>query len=91
MVEIFQLPKNKLGKPSLVELATGEKKKINEMVKACPMDMKGLSAMVSLNIIPLGSYDFLIGMDWLERHHAMLDYYNKEFNFLDEEENLRIV
>jgi hypothetical protein len=43
MVEIFQLPRSKLGKPWLVQLATGEKRKINEMVKACPMDMNGLS------------------------------------------------
>jgi hypothetical protein len=42
MVERFQLPRSKLGKPWLVQLATGEKRKINEMVKACPMEMNGL-------------------------------------------------
>ena len=28
---------------------------------------------VNLNILPLGSYDILISMDWLEQHHVMLD------------------
>jgi hypothetical protein len=60
------------------------------MVKACLMDMNEPSAKDDLNIIPLGSYDFLIGMDWLDQHHAILDYYNEVFTCLDEEGNLRI-
>jgi hypothetical protein len=50
----------------MVQLATRAKRKINEMVKTCPMNMNGLNTRENLNIIPLGSYDFLIGMDWLE-------------------------
>ena len=30
-----------------------------------------------INVIPLGSYDILIGMDWLEAHRENLDCYNK--------------
>jgi len=63
MVERFQFPRSKLGKPWLVQLAIGEKRKINDMVKACPMDMNGMRKNFDLNIIPLGSYDCLIGMD----------------------------
>jgi hypothetical protein len=66
MVERFQLPRSKLGKPWLVQLATEAKRKINEMFKACPVDMNGLDTRVDLNIIPLGSYDCLIGMDCLD-------------------------
>jgi hypothetical protein len=91
MVERFHLSRSKLGKPWLVQLATGEKRKINEMVKACPMEMNGLCTKVDLNIIPLGSYDFLIGMDWLDEHHVVLDCYNKAFTCLDEQGNLRSV
>jgi hypothetical protein len=61
------------------------------MVKACPMEMNGLCKKYNLNIIPLGLYDSLIGMDWLDEHHVFLDYYNKAFTCLDEEGNLRIV
>jgi hypothetical protein len=38
-----------------------------------------------MNIIPLGSYDCLIGKDWLEKYHVVLDYYNKTIVCLDEE------
>ena len=44
-----------------------------------------------LNILPLGSYDCLIGMDWLDQHHAILEFHNKEFTCLDEEGKLRKV
>jgi hypothetical protein len=91
MVERFHLSRRNLGKPWLVLLATREKRKIYEMVKACPMEMNVMRTKVDLNIIPLGSYDYLIGMDWLEEHHAILDCYNKAFTFLDEEWNLRKV
>jgi hypothetical protein len=47
--------------------------------------MNGLSTKVDVNIIPLGSYDFLIGMDWLGKHHVVLDCYNKTITCLDEE------
>jgi hypothetical protein len=68
-------------------LATGAKRKVVELVKSCPVDMNGLGTRVELNILPLGSYDCLIGMDWLEQHHAILDCRSKEFTCLDEEGN----
>jgi hypothetical protein len=74
-----------------VQLATGAKRKVNEMVKSCLMDMNGLNTKADLNILPLGSYDCLIGMDWLDQHHALLDYHNKAFTCLDEEGKLRKV
>jgi hypothetical protein len=91
MVERFQFPRSKLGKPWLLQLATGDKRKINEMVKVCPMDMNGMSTREHLNIIPLGSYDCIIGMDGLEKNHVVLDCYNKAFTCLDEEGNLRSI
>jgi hypothetical protein len=49
------------------------------------MEMNGLRTKDDLNIIPLGSYDFLIGMDWLDELYVVLDCYNKAFTCLDEE------
>jgi hypothetical protein len=57
----------------LIQLATRAKRKINELVKDCSIDMNGLSTKVYLNIIPSGLYVFLISMDWLEKHHGVLD------------------
>jgi hypothetical protein len=63
IIEIFHLQRSKHNKYWLVQLATGDKRKINELVKYCLIDMNGLNTKVDVNIIPLGSYEFLIGMD----------------------------
>jgi hypothetical protein len=55
------------------------------------MDINGMSTKEDLNNIPLGSCDFLIGMDWLDKNHVVLDYYNKAFTCLDEEGKLRTI
>jgi hypothetical protein len=70
-----------------VQLAIGTKRKVTELVKSYLVDMKGMSTKAELHILPLGSYDCLIGMDWLEQHHALLDCHNKRFTCLDEEGN----
>jgi hypothetical protein len=79
------LQRSKHKKYWLVQLATWSKRKINELVKDCPIDMNGLKKKVDMNIIPLDSYDFLIDMDWLEKHHVVLDCYNKTITCLYEE------
>ena len=91
MVESFHFPRSKDGKSWLVQLATRAIRKVNEMVKLCLMDMNGLNSREDLNILHLCFYDCLIGMDWLNQHHAIVDCHNKAFTCLDEEGNLRIV
>jgi hypothetical protein len=75
----------------LVQLAIGTKRKISELVKDFLVNMNGVSTKTDLNIIPLGSYDCLIGMDWLDEHHVVLDCYNKALTYLDEEGNSNTV
>ena len=87
VVESFHLSRRKHENSWLVQLATGTKRKVTELVKSCLVDMNGLRTKAGLNILPLGSYDCLIGMDWLEQHHAILYYCNKAFTCLDEEGN----
>ena len=53
--------------------------------------MNGLITCVDMNVLPLGSYDVLIGMDWLESHRVKLDYYKKNFECMDEEGNPVVV
>jgi hypothetical protein len=91
VVGIFPLPRRKHGKSWLVQLAIGTKSKVVELVKSCPVGMNGLCTKEYLNILSLGSYDFLIGMDWLDQHHAILDCHNKEFTCLDEEANWKTI
>ena len=86
VVEICAFQKVKHRKSWLVQLATRTKRKVSEVVEKCP-----LVTCVDLNVIPLGSYDVLIRMDWLEAHRVKLDYYNKNFEGMDKEGNPVVV
>jgi hypothetical protein len=86
IVDSLHLEKSKLGKSSLVQLATRTKRGIHEMVRSCSISLNGVNGVnnsVDLNIIPLGSYDIIIGIDWLENHCAILDCHRKTFTCLD--------
>jgi hypothetical protein len=53
--------------------------------------MNGLHTQVALNILPLGSYDVLIGMDWLASHKVKLDCFNKTIECEDDEGTKRVL
>ena len=84
VVEICDFKKVKHNKSWLVQLANGTKRRVSEVVEKCPLVINGLSTLVDMNVLPLGSYYVLIGMDWLEAHRVKLDYYNKNFECMDE-------
>jgi len=71
----------------LIRLATGTKRKNNEIGKGYLLDMNDVNTMEYLSIIPLGSYDILIGMDWLDVHHVVLYFYKILLLFLMKKEN----
>jgi hypothetical protein len=83
VVDRLLFPRSKHAKYCPIQLATREKRKFVELVKSCLVDMNGISTIADLNIFQLGSYESLIGMDWLDQHHAILDCHNKEFTCLD--------
>jgi hypothetical protein len=68
IIETSSLKKWNHNKSWLVQLATETKKKVREMIERRPLDVNGLLTWVNLNILPVGSYDVLIGMDWLKSH-----------------------
>ena len=72
LVEMFTLKNSKHRRSRLVQLATGTKNKISEVVRKCRLVMDGLVTYADLNVLPLGSYDVLVGMDWLEAHRTSL-------------------
>ena len=83
LVDMCTLKKSKHGKSWLIQLATVTRRKVSEVVKKCLLVMDGLVTCADLNVLPLGSYDVLIGMDWLEGHRVNIDCYNKTFECLD--------
>ena len=61
----------------LVQIATGTKRKVAEAIPACQFIMGGFPTRATLNILPLGSYELLIGMDWLVVYKTKMDCYHK--------------
>ena len=65
LVEKCKLQVEKFTSSWLVQLATGAKRKVMSFVKNCVVMMDQFETFVKLNVLPLGSYDILIGMYWL--------------------------
>ena len=74
----------KFEKYWLVQLAIGTKRKVVSYVENCDIFMSQFKTQVKLNVLPLGSYDVLIGMDWLEKNRVVLNCFEKIFTCLKE-------
>ncbi|GJY93926.1 putative reverse transcriptase domain-containing protein [Tanacetum coccineum] len=65
-------------KPSIVnpgyviEVADGKKVEVDRVIRDCKLELG--SSLFSINLIPLGhgSFDVIVGMDWLSQHKAVI-------------------
>jgi len=48
----------------LVWLDTGTKKRVHHWVKDYAFELNGMPTSSHLNVLPLGPYNMLLGMDW---------------------------
>ncbi|GJS05289.1 putative reverse transcriptase domain-containing protein [Tanacetum coccineum] len=55
-----------------VELADGRISETNTILKGCTLGLLGHPFNVDLMPVELGSFDVIIGMDWLANHHAVI-------------------
>eukprot|EP00253_Pinus_taeda_P014098 PITA_14098 len=83
VVERCKLQSTKFKNPWLVQLATGAKRRVVAKIKDCSFTIAGQPVTTDLNVLPLGSYDILIGMDWLEKHWSLVDCKTKVIYFKD--------
>jgi hypothetical protein len=58
---------------SYVEMASGAKKKVGGKVTDCSLNLGDFVMKANLYVMILGSYDIMIGMDWLESHDVILN------------------
>ena len=91
MVELCQLVRAKHAKPWWVQLATGAKRKVTNCITNCEIQLQDHKTKIDLNILPLGSYDMIIGMDWLEKNKVVLNCYEKTFTYIAEDQVRRTV
>ncbi|GJY27231.1 putative reverse transcriptase domain-containing protein [Tanacetum coccineum] len=55
-----------------VELADGIISETNTMLRGCTLGLLGHPFNIDLMPVELGSFDAIIGMDWLANHHAVI-------------------
>jgi len=67
-----------------VQLATNTKKRVYHWVRACAFELNDMPTSEHLNVLPLGSYSMLLGMDWLYIHRTKVDCYDKANECLDD-------
>ena len=85
IVEKCNLKPEKFQQSWLIQLATGTKRKVTHKLPLTAMKLNYFQTKVNLNILPLGSYDLLIGMDWLEKEKVMMNCWDKTLHCVDEE------
>ena len=84
IVEKCNLSLKKFEKYWLVQLATLTKRKVFNYVEIDEMLMSKFKTKLKLKVFSLGSYDVLIGMDWLEIHQLVLNCFRKTFTCLND-------
>ncbi|GKE19031.1 putative reverse transcriptase domain-containing protein [Tanacetum coccineum] len=55
-----------------VELADGRVSETNTVLRGCTLGLLGHPFNIDLMPVELGSFDVIIGMDWLANHHAVI-------------------
>ncbi|GJQ92666.1 putative reverse transcriptase domain-containing protein [Tanacetum coccineum] len=55
-----------------VELADGKIVGVNTIIRGCTLKFLNHPFTIDLMPVELGSFDVIIGMDWLRRHHAVI-------------------
>ncbi|GKD10047.1 putative reverse transcriptase domain-containing protein, partial [Tanacetum coccineum] len=69
-IALLGIEPNDLGLSNEIEIASGQLVKIDKVIKGCKLDIEG--HVFDINFIPFGSgsFDVIIGMDWLSGHKA---------------------
>ncbi|KAI3815620.1 hypothetical protein L1987_15297 [Smallanthus sonchifolius] len=62
--------RTKLDNSYSVEIANGKSITINSVIRDCNLELNDQVFSVDLLPMQLGSFDVIIGMDWLSKHHA---------------------
>ena len=57
-----------------VETPVGGKVEIEWVCNACVLYIRGLEVTIILVILDILSFEVIVGIDWLDRHHAVLLY-----------------
>ncbi|XP_076884698.1 uncharacterized protein LOC143533966 [Bidens hawaiensis] len=60
-----------------IEIADGKLIEISHILKGCKLNLSGHTFDIDLMPVPLGSFDAVVGMDWLSRNRAEIIFQEK--------------
>ncbi|GJT57419.1 putative reverse transcriptase domain-containing protein [Tanacetum coccineum] len=60
-----------------IKLADGKIIRINTIIRGCTLNFLDHPFNINLMPVELGSFDVIIGMDWLSKYHALINYAEK--------------
>ncbi|GKA92733.1 putative reverse transcriptase domain-containing protein [Tanacetum coccineum] len=73
-----------------IEMADGNLVSTNTVIQGCTLTLLNQPFEIDLMPIKLGSFDIVIGMDWLSKYHAKILYDKKVVHFPIDDETLII-
>ena len=73
-----------MGKPWTVEYANLSRAKVKQCLFEAQVDFSNFSTELNLYVTPLGSYDIIIGINWLSEHKAKVDCLAKIVSYVDD-------
>ena len=64
----------------VIEVANGKKEEVDKIYRGCELELEG--SVFNIDLIPLGhgSFDVIVGMDWLSSHQAVIVCHEKIVN-----------
>jgi len=68
----------------LAYLATHTNKRVLHWIKVCAFEVNGMPPATHMNVLPLGSYNMLLCIYWLYLHRTKVYFYEKVFQWLDD-------
>nr|GEZ02353.1 hypothetical protein [Tanacetum cinerariifolium] len=76
-IPLLGIEPSELGFRYEIEIASDQLVEINKVIKGCRLEIKG--HVFDIYLIPFehGSFDVIIGMDWLSNHKAKIIYHEK--------------
>ncbi|GJY15268.1 putative reverse transcriptase domain-containing protein [Tanacetum coccineum] len=70
-----------LGFSYKIEIASGQLVEINKVIKGCKLEIKGHVFDINLILFGSGSFDMIIGIDWLSNHKTEIICHEKVYDY----------
>ena len=64
-----------------VIIPSGDSKQTNHVLRDCAIPIENRELYVDLIVLSMNDYDMILGMDWLSKYHATIDFQRKTITF----------